>query len=367
MISREKIIIRLNILTRNLIYHLVFWFISLSFYLFLTDNSSLFSSYFRLEKIESPYLVILILSAAISVVFTVFDIIFNDRMLRFSPIRAMVFFRTLFYFIIGFIVIILADHTGESLQFPLKAEELLRILPNYNIALVRFIVFFFISCYLNNILKQMVRIVGKENFKNWLFGLLNKPHEEERIFMFIDMKASTTIAEKLKHKKFSHLVQDVFNDMAIVDNYMGDIYQYLGDGAIISWSLSNGLHKNNFLRSFYAFNRVIKRRSKYYQRKYGLVPKFKAGFHVGKIMVLQVGRIRRDISFNGDTLNTTARIESMCGEYKQSLLISGTLVDIMLDSKGYNLKNIGNIKLKGKRKGIEIFAVKKSIYFIGPF
>jgi len=76
-------------------------------------------------------------------------------------------------------------------------------------------------------------------------------------------------------------------------------------------------------------------------------------------MVLQVGQIRRDISYNGDTLNTAARIESMCGEYKQSLLISGVLYNLLDNKKSFSFKNVGEIKLKGKSKAIEIYQVRE--------
>ena len=205
----------------------------------------------------------------------------------------------------------------------------------------------------------MVRKVGRRNFYSWIFGLLNKPREEERIFMFVDMKSSTTIAEKLMHKKFSRLVRDVFNDMAVVDNYNGEIYQYLGDGAIVSWSFKKGLKRNNIIKAFYAFSKVVDKRSKYYQRKYGLVPKFKAGIHIGKVIVMQVGQIKRDISYNGDTLNTAARIEAQCNEYRQNLMISGNLYDLLRDKEEFRFKNVGNIKLKGKKKTVEIYQVKQ--------
>ena len=147
--------------------------------------------------------------------------------------------------------------------------------------------------------------------------------------------------------------------MAVVDNYLGEIYQYLGDGAIISWNLKRGIANNNFLKAFFSFTRIINKRERYYMRKYGLLPKFKAGIHVGKVMVLQVGQIRRDISYNGDTLNTTARIEEKCNDFKQNLLISGDLYEMISDTRDFIIKNIGNIKLKGKRKGIDIYQVKQ--------
>lgn len=108
---------------------------------------------------------------------------------------------------------------------------------------------------------------------------------------------------------------------------------------------------------FYAYKKLIKKRAKYYQKKYGVVPGFKAGLHVGKVMVLQVGTIRRDVSYNGDSLNTTARIESKCKEFNQELLISGDLKYIITDNKGYTFSKIGDIQLKGKERAVDIYSV----------
>ena len=240
-----------------------------------------------------------------------------------------------------------------------QQTDVTKLLPSFDIQFIRFMVYFYLACFFNNFLQSVIKKVGKGNFRNWIFGMMNKPREDERIFMFIDMKSSTHIAEKLSHEKFSHLIQDIFNDMAIIDNYMGEIYQYMGDGAIISWPVNKGLKNNNFLRAFYGFSNLITKREDYYHRKYDLIPRFKAGVHVGKVMVLQVGRIRKDISYNGDTLNTAARIESMCNEYNKSLLISGDLHNMIHPKDGFYFKEVGNIRLKGKMKLVDIYHVRE--------
>jgi adenylate cyclase len=279
--------------------------------------------------------------------------------MRSFPIVFTILIRSILYFLSAFALILLAARSPLTIYTKDNYTEILDLLPEMDINFGRFLVHFYISCFLNNLFKGMEKRMGRSNLRSWVFGLLNKPREENRIFMFIDMKSSTTIAEKLEHKKFSHLVQDVFSDLAVVDNYKAEIYQYVGDGAILSWSLRKGLRHNNFLRAFYAFNYVIHKRRRYYQRKYDLVPQFKAGVHVGKVMVLQVGQIRRDVSYNGDTMNTAARIESMCNEYRQNLLISGDLFELVKDPKPYSFKNVGTIKLKGKRKTTDIYQVKQ--------
>jgi adenylate cyclase len=361
MISKEKLIIRFNLFLRNILYQLIFWYCCLLFYVFITGNQSIFNNYFDLLKVEPIYFTTLIVASCISLLFAFLDVVFSDRLMRFSPIRILVFLRSIMYFTVAFLVVFLAPLSPAIIRSVKSVKELIALLPEMDIHFFRFFVYFYISCFVNDFLKKMMRKIGKGNFRNWIFGMLNKPREEERIFMFIDMKSSTTIAEKLLHVKFSHLVQDVFNDLSIVDNYDGNIYQYLGDGAIISWSLKKGIKNSNCIKSFYAFSNLVNKREKYYQRKYGLKPKFKAGIHVGKVMVLQVGRVRRDISYNGDTLNTAARIESMCNEYKQSLLISGDLYDILREMKGLSFKEVGNIMLKGKKRGVDIYQVKQSL------
>jgi len=358
MITAEKIRIRHNKFLRNLFTHIIFWYLSFLFYLFLTGEELFFKNYLNLLESNSILYIILFLSIGVSIFFSFIDFLFTERVLRFFPRRLMIFLKSLLYLVSVFLIIFIAVEVPISIIFEIDYTRILSFLPEFELSFFRFLTYFYISGFLINFLKSVVKKVGRGNFRNWTLGMLNKPREQKRIFMFIDMKSSTSIAEKLEHRKFSYLVQDIFNDMSIVDNYNGEIYQYLGDGAIISWSLKTGLKRNNCLNAFFAFNNVILKRERYYQRKYGLSPKFKAGMHVGNVMVLQVGQIRRDISYNGDVLNATARIESMCNEYKQKLLISGDLYDMLKEKQSHNFKNLGNVKLKGKRKGVDIYQVK---------
>ena len=238
-------------------------------------------------------------------------------------------------------------------------DEIFQQIPRMDIHFFRFLVYFYLSGIIFNFFKGMRMRMGRMNFIRWFFGILSKPREEERIFMFLDMKSSTTVAEKLFHKKFSYLVQDIFNIMTVFGFYHGEIYQYLGDGAIISWKTNSGILDCNYLKAYFAFQKRIFRRTRYFNRRYKLVPEFKAGVHVGHVMVLQVGQTRRDISYNGDTINTAARIESMCKEYKQDLLISEDLYNRTEVTDKYLFKEIGRVKLEGKRKSTGIYQVKE--------
>jgi len=357
MFLLDKLKIRTVNFFSSFVYHSVFWMCALFFYIFITGDEGLFINYFNLLLKDDIYGNTVLLSGFLAILFTSLDMLFSDKLMRYSPIRIMVALRFLLYLMLAILIIFLSANKRLTFEEIVNYKALPALMPEIGIRSIRFIVWFYVSCLLNNMFRAAVRKVGLGNFFQWLIGTLNKPRVEKRIFMFVDMKSSVTLAEKLGHKKFSFLVQDAFSDLAIVENYNGAIYQYLGDGAIISWDLKRGVRNNNCIRAFFAFQKVIERRKIFYNLRYGIVPEFKAGLHVGEIMVLQVGRFKRDISYNGDTLNTTARIESMCNEYKQNLLISGVLYETLKKPEEFNTKEVGNLKLKGKSRGVQVYQV----------
>ena len=344
---------------KYLLYQIIYWYGIFLFYIFITGNNEVFTTYFNLLHLNNLYLILLVFGFAISFLFFILNFIITDRIVRFLPARMIIFFKWLVYFGSAFVLMLVAARFSVHQIRKGTYEEIIKQIPKLDIHFFRFLAYFYLTGVIFNFFKSMRMRMGRMNFIRWFFGFLSKPREEERIFMFLDMKSSTTIAEKLFHKKFSYLVQDIFNDMTVLGSYHGEIYQYLGDGAIISWKVKSGILNSNCLKAYFAFKKRISRRAKYFNRKYKLVPEFKAGVHVGHVMVLMVGQSRRDISFNGDTLNTAARIESMCNEYHQDLLISEDLYNRTEDKDAYLFKEIGRIKLKGKRKSTGIYQVKE--------
>jgi len=59
---------------------------------------------------------------------------------------------------------------------------------------------------------QVNLLLGGNNLWKILKGEFYTPHEENRIFMFLDLQSSTHHAEKLGHIKYSMFIQDCFDD-----------------------------------------------------------------------------------------------------------------------------------------------------------
>jgi adenylate cyclase len=190
---------------------------------------------------------------------------------------------------------------------------------------------------------------------NFLKGKYHSPKEEMRIFMFVDLMASTTLAEKLGNEKYHSLLKDFFADItnAVLFN-KGEIYQYVGDEVVISWKLTNGIQDNHCLQCFFDMREAIEAKKEKYEGKFGLAPDFKAGLHYGNVMAGEVGIIKRDITFSGDVLNTAARIQSKCNEYHVKILSSDELLDLLPYQRFFKKTPLGNIELKGKGQKVAL-------------
>lgn len=212
---------------------------------------------------------------------------------------------------------------------------------------------------ITQLLLQINSKFGQGIFWDIISGKYNTPKEESRIFMFLDLNSSTAIAESLGDKKYHELLKDIFIDITnpILEN-RGEIYQYVGDEVVIAWRYSEGLTNNKCINCFFDIMAHLSFLSQKYTLKYGLLPTFKAGIHCGKVIAGEVGIIKRDITYSGDVLNTTSRIQNMCKEFNQEMLVSIVLLKELHLEKHYTTQMLGAIKLRGKDKEMQLVAIK---------
>jgi len=209
---------------------------------------------------------------------------------------------------------------------------------------------------------------GAGVFWAFLRGDYFQPKKEERIFMFLDLRGSTTIAEKIGEELYFDFIRDFFRDVTpSILAHKGEIYQYVGDEVIISWKKENGLKNEQALNCFFDIEKAIANKEIYYLKKYGLIPSFKAGLHIGTAMIGEIGVIKKDIAFSGDVLNMTSRIQARCNEFGVNLLVSQELVaELALSTKEYQLKRLEEVHLRGREKAVTLFTITKTILAKNP-
>jgi adenylate cyclase len=178
-----------------------------------------------------------------------------------------------------------------------------------------------------NFVKLTSRIIGPRLMYNYILGKYHKPVKEERIFMFIDINSSTTLAEKMSTEKYHSFLNQFFYDIATpINRYGGEIYQYVGDEVVVTWKMKDGLKNSNCIKAYFRIVKVMNRLRDSYNKEYGIAPEFKVGLHGGEVITGEVGKIKSEIVFHGDVINTTERILNQCITLKRQILISENLL-----------------------------------------
>ena len=194
-------------------------------------------------------------------------------------------------------------------------------------------------------------------FIDIITGKYMQPKIEKRIIMFMDLKDSTPIAEKLGHVENFKFIRDfIFHVSMAMIEHDGRIYQYVGDEVVVSWLFE----KKNTKKCMASIIEARKNLNKYgdeFRRKYDIMPEFRVGIHMGDVTVGEIGVIKKDLAMSGDTMNTTARIRSACNELNQKFIMSK---DFMENSEltEWQGESLGIVDLKGKANGIELFSLK---------
>ena len=218
------------------------------------------------------------------------------------------------------------------------------------------LIYILLLSFLFALIKMGLDHFGRGVFTSILFGKFRTPKEEARIFMFIDLKGSTNIAESLGHQKYTYLIQDCFLDLnLLVDDYHAQIYQYVGDEVVLYWNIEEGQKNQNCINLFLAFERALLAKKDHYMKHYGMLPQFKAGVHGGNLMVTEVGLVKKELAYHGDVINTASRIQGKCNTYGQTLLFSKFIYKLLGLSN--QAQNIGSEKLRGKEDVLDLYTL----------
>ena len=286
------------------------------------------------------------------------ELVFERSFFQRRSYGSIILIKSAVYLIMAFLLMTLAIITFQTiLHGEILWSKLASWLGSKNFLVV--IVHFMITSILISFIRQMNYKFGPGVLWNMLIGKYHHPREEERIFMFLDLRSSTTIAEKLGHIQFSRFIQDCFFDLTeIVLMHEVDIYQYVGDEAVLSWQVKKGIEKNHCLAAYFDFKQKLESRKNYYKEQYGIQPFFKAGIHMGRVTVAEVGVIKKEIAYHGDVLNTAARIQGKCNELNQGLLISQDLKNEIEINNQFVAKKMGVEILRGKQQEVAIYGIE---------
>jgi adenylate cyclase len=189
------------------------------------------------------------------------------------------------------------------------------------------IVFSIVMSIAFNVVFEIGGLLGFRTVKNLLTGRYVKPRREQRAFLLIDMKNSTGLAERLGPLLFHELLNDFFRDIAdAAVECEAEIHKYVGDEAILTWSGADALGDGDCLACPFIAQDFIEASRARYLARFGEVPSFRAASHYGEIVTGEIGDLRREIAYVGDTLNVAARLLEAAKELGRDVLVSTDLL-----------------------------------------
>lgn len=219
----------------------------------------------------------------------------------------------------------------------------------------------FLLGHLITFIRSVHKKFGSRVFINTVLGKYQDAVEEDLVFMFIDLKQSTTICEELGNIRYSNFIRDYYKLLSnCCEENHGEIYQIAGDGAFLTWKTKACKYKARPLDCFYDFKECLMRTRRRFLRRYGIAPDFKAAAHCGKVIATEVGNFGSEMAYHGDVLNTTARIQTLCSKLGQDFLISEDLFAQLPLPLPHDIicTKAGLFELRGKKKGTLIFALQ---------
>jgi adenylate cyclase len=204
-------------------------------------------------------------------------------------------------------------------------------------------------------------LIGMSTLKNLVTGRYVQPKTEQRTFLLIDMKDSTGMAERLGAVRFHELLNHFFRDIADAAlECDAEIHKYVGDEAILTWSGDAALADGFSLLCPFIARDFIARQREQYLAAFGAVPEFRAALHCGEIVAGEIGDVRREIAYVGDTLNVAARLLDATKSLKHDILVSADLLKVATLPPGLKSEELPMLAIRGRIAPLGIAALERA-------
>ncbi len=293
----------------------------------------------------------------------ILEVVVLERRFKQFALGKKIIYKFVVYFLFMLTVITIAYPVAASIESGLSVLnlEIWNKLGRYYLSLTFLNTILQLSFFLllSLIYSAISENIGHQVFRNFFTGKYHKPKLEDRVFMFLDMKESTTIAEKLGNTKYFNFLKDYYAFMSgSIIQHLGEVYQYIGDEVVISWPKKSAIYQNNCLSLFWALKKSLKNQETKFMEQYGFIPDFKAGLHIGEVTIGEIGALKKEIVFSGDVLNTTSRIQSLSKDYGEDLIISKELLEQLTLSNQIESIMLGDLQLRGKSNSTKVYAIR---------
>ena len=211
---------------------------------------------------------------------------------------------------------------------------------------------------LMNLAFAIANLIGARALVNFATGRYHSPVTENRFVLFVDIAGSTGLAESLGGLAIHRLLDRTFRllTLSVVD-YRGEVLNYVGDEVIVTWPERDGAIDCRPLRCFVAMRDEWARAGSQLEREFGVVPRIRGSLHFGPVIIGEIGDVKRAIVFNGDVMNTAARLEELSRQVDGGFLASRAAMQRFNSAPPFVVRDLGRLPIRGRADGIDVVGI----------
>jgi adenylate cyclase len=105
----------------------------------------------------------------------------------------------------------------------------------------------------------------------------------------------------------------------------------------------------------------LSRASGQFEREFGAAPRIRGSLHFGPVIVGEIGDVKRAITFNGDVMNTAARLEELSRKVEGGFLASRAAMDRFSSAPPFAVRDLGRLPIRGRADGIDVIGINAQV------
>ena len=204
----------------------------------------------------------------------------------------------------------------------------------------------------------IANIIGDRALLNFVTGRYHSPVTENRFVLFVDIAGSTGLAESLGGLAIHRLLDRTFRLLTrSVEEYRGEVLNYVGDEVIVTWPEREGAIDGRPLRCFVAMRDQLTGAADQLKREFGVAPRIRGSLHFGPVIIGEIGDVKRAIVFNGDVMNTAARLEELSRKVDGGFLASRAAMEQFAAKPPFAVRDLGRVAIRGRADGIDVVGI----------
>jgi adenylate cyclase len=256
----------------------------------------------------------------------------------------------------AWMLVILAGLAGGRIIVPM--DDGLRLLSSHGLIDIAFS--FAISFIAIGAL-AVKRLLGGGVVAALLSGRYYRPRTERRVFLLLDMVGSTALADRFGDRVYLGVLNRLLQAVTpVIAHSGGEIYRYVGDAVIVTWPprLAPARAATAAVACAAGCVARVRRDAPRFEAAFGTAPELRAAIHLGPVIGAEIGTLKREISFVGDTMNTLARIEQAAREGSRAIVFSDDVRAAATLPPAARAEPLGDFTPRGKHASIALYALE---------